>query len=60
MSVPTICFNLNGIHDSVWKALRTANQDRVTPFNSHALSRILVSSRLKIGEMITEANMRRS
>jgi O6-methylguanine-DNA--protein-cysteine methyltransferase len=23
-------FNLNRIHDSVWKALRTANQGRVT------------------------------
>jgi hypothetical protein len=30
-------FNLNKIHDSVGKALRTANQARVTA-NSHALS----------------------
>jgi hypothetical protein len=28
------CFNLNKIHDSVGKALRTANQDHVTA-NSH-------------------------
>ena len=32
-----LCFNLNRIHDSVEKALRTADQDRVTD-NSHALS----------------------
>jgi hypothetical protein len=32
-----LCFNLNRIHDSVGKALRTADQDRVT-VNSHALS----------------------
>jgi hypothetical protein len=32
-----LCFNLNIIHDSVGKALRTANQDRVT-VNSHAFS----------------------
>ena len=32
-----LCFNFNGMHDSVGKALRTANQDRVT-VNSHALS----------------------
>ena len=31
------CFNFNKIHDSVGKALRTANQDHVTA-NSHALS----------------------
>ena len=29
-----LCFNLNRIHDSVGKALRTANQARVT-VNSH-------------------------
>jgi hypothetical protein len=32
-----LCFNFNKIHDSVGKALRTANQDHVTA-NSHALS----------------------
>ena len=32
-----LCFNLNKIHDSVGKALRTADQDRLTA-NSHALS----------------------
>ena len=32
-----LCFNFNKIHDSVGKALRTANQARVT-VNSHALS----------------------
>jgi hypothetical protein len=32
-----LCFNFNRIHDSVGKALRTANQARVT-VNSHALS----------------------
>ena len=32
-----LCFNFNRIHDSVGKALRTANQDRVTA-NSHTLS----------------------
>jgi hypothetical protein len=37
MSVPAICFNFNRIHDSVGKALRTANQARVTT-NSHGLS----------------------
>ena len=31
-----LCFNFNRIHDSVGKALRTANQARVT-VNSHAL-----------------------
>ena len=31
------CFNFNTIHDSVGKALRTADQDRVT-VNSHAVS----------------------
>ena len=35
MNVPTM-FNLTRIHDSVGKALRTANQARVT-VNSHAL-----------------------
>jgi hypothetical protein len=30
-----LCFNFNKIHDSVGKALRTADQDRT---NSHALS----------------------
>ena len=29
-----LCFNLNRIHDSVGKALRTANEDHVTA-NSH-------------------------
>ena len=29
-----LCFNVNKIHDSVGKALRTANQARVT-VNSH-------------------------
>jgi hypothetical protein len=29
-----LCFNFNRIHDSVGKALRTANQARVT-VNSH-------------------------
>jgi hypothetical protein len=29
-----LCFNLNRIHDSVGKALRTADQDHVTA-NSH-------------------------
>jgi hypothetical protein len=29
-----LCFNFNKIHDSVGKALRTANQDHVTA-NSH-------------------------
>ena len=32
-----LCFNLNRIHDSVGKALRTGNQGDVTA-NSHALS----------------------
>ena len=32
-----LCFNFNRIHDSVGKALRTANQDLVTA-NSHELS----------------------
>jgi hypothetical protein len=32
-----LCFNFNRIHDSVGKALRTANQDHVTA-NSHARS----------------------
>ena len=32
-----LCFNFNKIHDSVGKALRTADQGRVT-VNSHALS----------------------
>jgi hypothetical protein len=32
-----LCFNLNRIHDSVGKALRTAKQDRVIA-NSHELS----------------------
>ena len=32
-----LCFNFNKIHDSVGKALRTANQSHVTA-NSHALS----------------------
>jgi hypothetical protein len=32
-----LCFNFNRIHDSVGKALRTANQARVT-VNSHAFS----------------------
>ena len=32
-----LCFNFNRIHDSVGKALRTANQAHVT-VNSHALS----------------------
>ena len=32
-----LCFNLNRIHDSVGKALRTANQDRVIA-NSRILS----------------------
>ena len=32
-----LCFNFNRIHDSVGRALRTANQARVT-VNSHALS----------------------
>jgi hypothetical protein len=32
-----LCFNLNIIHDSVGKALRTAKQDLVTA-GSHALS----------------------
>jgi hypothetical protein len=32
-----LCLNFNRIHDSVGKALRTANQARVT-VNSHALS----------------------
>jgi hypothetical protein len=32
-----LCFNLNRIHDSVGKALRTANESRVTA-NSHPLS----------------------
>jgi hypothetical protein len=36
MSVPTM-FYFNKIHDSVGKALRTADQARVT-VNSHALS----------------------
>jgi hypothetical protein len=37
VSVPAIRFNLNRIHDSVGKALRTADQDHVTAI-SHALS----------------------
>ena len=37
MTVPTIRFNLNRIHDSVGKALRTANQCHVT-VNTHQLS----------------------
>jgi hypothetical protein len=38
MTVPTIRFNLNRIHDSVGKVLlRTANQGRVT-VNTHQLS----------------------
>jgi hypothetical protein len=32
-----LCFNLGRIHDSVGKALRTANQGRMTA-NSHTLS----------------------
>jgi hypothetical protein len=32
-----LCFNFNKIHDSVGKALRTADQAHVTA-NSHALS----------------------
>jgi hypothetical protein len=34
-----LCFNVNRIHDSVGKALRTANQGHVT-VNSHVLSSI--------------------
>jgi hypothetical protein len=30
-----LCFNLNKIHDSVGKALRTANQDHVTANSQH-------------------------
>ena len=32
-----LCFNFNKIHDSVGKALRTADQDHVTAY-SHSLS----------------------
>jgi hypothetical protein len=36
-----LCLNLNEINDSVGKALRTANHDRVTA-KSHAFTLILV------------------
>jgi hypothetical protein len=43
-----LCFNFNKIHDSVGKALRTANQARVT-VNSHALSSSFHPSSIESG-----------
>jgi hypothetical protein len=48
-----LCFNLNTIHDSVGKALRTANQDRVTP-NSH-LNRLRLRLAASQGESLMRA-----
>jgi hypothetical protein len=37
MSVPTICFNVNRIHDSVGKTLRAANSGCVTTISQASL-----------------------
>ena len=54
-----LCFNLNRIHDSVGKALRTANQGRLT-VNSLACTLILVPFGLKQSSGCFSAILRES
>ena len=52
-----LCLNLNRIDDSVGKALRTANQDRVTGANSHPLSYPRLIQTLKAGVYIMRVSV---